>query len=748
MQTRESTRTAESSMIHSRKYLPDATLLLIGFFGAGKKTLGIIASVALHRRFIDFEAFFREKTGLSPQAYIAAHGLAQYRTVEEDLTRELLTKCRNGCVIVGLGALASNQQQILLKDFAQDHPVVYVRRAESELRRYMGTSQDKFERFWQAGNTFFETCSNFEFYNQTHTDSREFERQLPSSLKLKETERLFVEFIRRIYGLSHGSPFSSEVSPEVHTFALQVPLDWLYSYKDPEILDSGADVITLLIDADVDGKDQNRLKGQLARHMATLRLHSRVPVVVDLGFSPRKIDTYRSVLEMLLRLVPDAVTCSLSCPDEIIQWLNTTKGSIKTIATWHQSTPLGIDVSQTAHIPVEKAIQSGFDCIRITGESFSIEDNLACVALRQRLIQNSTIPVIAYNTGLSGRASICLNPTLSPVVPSSMNATGVTLSDAQKALTSCFLTTKMRFTLVGQALEHTLSPAMHVAAYAACGLPHSYEAVQAATLSEIRTLLEDGSRSGVAISIPYKTAVLPLLDEISPDARNINAVNTVVLKRHRHDGQVVTTRKGYNTDYIGVRNCIHQHLSPANAIRDGTTVLIIGAGGMARAAIYACYKMGVRQFCIYNRTLENARKLAEYFHRWTHQSGTNLEFEVIESIETQWPTRFRLPTIVISCLPGQQVGCGEMVDVRISERWLQSTTGGVFLEVAYGPSKTPLMEQMLPFATKGWVVVDGLSLLVEQGIAQYEIFTKRPAPVPVMRKVIYELSKKNGYLHR
>lgn len=172
-------------MIHSRKYLPDATLLLIGFFGAGKKTLGIIASVALHRRFIDFEAFFREKTGLSPQAYIAAHGLAQYRTVEEDLTRELLTKCRNGCVIVGLGALASNQQQILLKDFAQDHPVVYVRRAESELRRYMGTSQDKFERFWQAGNTFFETCSNFEFYNQTHTDSREFERQLPSSLSSK-----------------------------------------------------------------------------------------------------------------------------------------------------------------------------------------------------------------------------------------------------------------------------------------------------------------------------------------------------------------------------------------------------------------------------------------------------------------------------------------------------------------------------------------------------------------------------------
>ncbi|RHZ63471.1 putative pentafunctional AROM polypeptide [Aspergillus thermomutatus] len=746
MHTRASTRTPESSTIYSRKYLPDATLLLIGFFGAGKKTLGIIASVALHRRFIDFDAFFREQVNSSPQAYIAAHGLAQYRSVEGDLTRELLTKCSKGCVIVGLGAVASNQQQVLLKDFAREHPMVYVRRAESELRQFVGTSQDKFERFWRVGNTFFETCSNFEFYNQTHTDSQEFGRQLPSSLKLKETERLFVGFVQRIYGPSPRSPFSSELFPEVHTFALQVPLAWLDSCGNFEILDAGADAITLLID--VDGKDQDRLQSHLARHMATLRLHSRVPVVADVRLSTTKLDTYRLVLEMLLRLVPDAVTCSLSCPNEIIQRLNATKGSIKTIATCHQSTPLGRDASQNAHSPVEKANQLGFDCIRITGESCSIEDNLACVAFRQRLIQGSTIPVIAYNTGISGRASICLNPTLSPVVPTSMDATGITILDAQKALTSCFLATKKRFTLVGQALEHTLSPAMHNAAYTACGLPHSYEAVQAATLSEIRTLLDDESHGGVAISIPYKTAILPMLDEISSDARDINAVNTVVIERHRQDGQMVTTRKGYNTDYIGVRNCIHKHLSPANAIRDGTTVLIIGAGGMAHAAIYACHKLGARQFCIYNRTLENARKLAEYFHRWTQQSGTNLELEVIHSVEEQWPTRLRQPTIVISCLPGQQVGSEEMVDVRISEQWLQSTTGGVFLEVAYGPSKTPLMEQMLPFATKGWVVVDGLSLLVEQGIAQYEIFTKRPAPVHVMRKMIYELSKEYGYLHR
>jgi shikimate 5-dehydrogenase len=387
---------------------------------------------------------------------------------------------------------------------------------------------------------------------------------------------------------------------------------------------------------------------------------------------------------MALRLAPDAIACSINHSASAIQTLNNTKGHTQSIATYHQAIPLGWrNELPEVHTLPKRAQRLGFECIRITGESALSADNLACVALRQAVLQSSSISVIMYNTGTLGRTSVCLNPILSPVILPGRGGLGVTLSEAQKALTACFLNPKKHFTIVGQAVQHSLSPAMHNAAYSFCGLPHVYDALQANTLSDIRPILDDETYGGIAVSLPYKTAVLEYLDEINPDARDINAVNTVVLERqHKLDGSEKSIRKGYNTDYIGIRNCIYNHLSPANTIREGTTALIIGAGGMARAAIYACYQLGIRQICIDNRTINNAQKLAAYYHQWAKAKfGTEFQLEVIRSVDDPWPVYMRLPTIVISCLPAQKIGSESLIDIRVSEKWLQSTTGGVFLEV-------------------------------------------------------------------
>ncbi|KAL2853587.1 hypothetical protein BJX68DRAFT_274769 [Aspergillus pseudodeflectus] len=717
----DSSDVPDESAGFSRRFSADATLVLIGFHGAGKKTLGIIASVALRRRFVDFDAVFRQQVNLSPHDYIAANGLARYRTVEAEVSQRLLETCDNGCVIVGLGGAASQQQRELLRTFARTHPVVYVRRGEADLRQFITASQERFERFIKAGDAFFQACSNFEFFNLTLGDVQQTQgRRLPSSLKLKEAERVFVRFLHHVYGRQHCTLLSPDAFSPSQTLAMQVPLWWLDSDQRLDSLDAGADALNLIVNAEE--LNSANIQSRLARGIALLRMHSRVPIIVDIR-PPGDSDTqYPRVLEMALRLAPDA---------RVI----TTKGSSRAIATYHEHIPLGWDSrpSEVYNLP-KKAEDLGFECLRLTGESGVSQDNLACVALRQSLAPRTKTLLSMYNTGPLGRTSVCLNPVLSPVVLPDSGIIGVTLPE--------------RFTIVGQAVQNSLSPAMHNAAYAACGLPHSYDFYKPTRLHQVRTLLEDPGYGGLAVSLPYKTAILPFLDQISPDARDINAVNTVVIQRqYEPSGAEVTIRKGYNTDYIGVRHCIQKHLSPANAIRDGTTALVIGAGGMARAAVYACYELGVRRICIYNRTVENAEALAEYYHEWADRQKVKFRIEVIRSASDRWPADFRLPSIVVSCLPGQDVHSASPVDLRISKDWLQSTTGGVFLEVAYGPCKTLLLEQVLEHTSTGWIVVDGLSLLVEQGIAQYELFTKRPAPVHVMRRVIHEEARQQGYIH-
>ncbi|RDH33484.1 hypothetical protein BDQ94DRAFT_170114 [Aspergillus welwitschiae] len=731
-----------SVTIPCRRYDADATLLLVGFVGAGKKTLGIIASVALRRRFIDFDAVFRQEVHLSPQEYIAQNGPARYRELELKLTRTLLDKCSTGCVITisGVGWSANRQQQVLLKEFAQNHPVVYVRRDRVDLQQFiMTTSPDKFNRIFEAGNEFFQSCSSFDFFNHTQEDKLTdyAGRPLPAYIKLKEAERVFLRFLHQVFGRAYHVLYSSDPFSPSHTYALQVPLTWLDCNPDLELLESGADAVTLVIDGGVGDNDNARFLERIAKHMATIRKHTRIPIFIEV---PQSDARRGELLEMLLRLAPDAVACPVDGCE--FSKLKLAKGHTKIIATY-QSTSLARDQSILPEIRslLENSEEQGFDAFRVTIEP-SFPGDLTNLTLQQRLGEVTDIPITVYHSGPLGRASICLNPILSPVVLPSLpdSATGVTLASAQQALTSCYLLPKQTFTVFGQKVQNSLSPAMHNAAYSACGLPHTYNILCSDHFSDIHKLLNSADHGGIAVTLPYKTDVLPLLDEVSPDAQDIHAVNTVVIE-HRNSSTNSPSKvlKGYNTDYLGIRDCINKHLSPANAIRHGTTALVIGAGGMARAAIYACYQLGVRQICIYNRTVSNAQKLADYYTRWAERNNTHLKIEILRSSDDAWPEGFRQPTIIVACLPAPAGGqLKSPITMEVPEQWLRSTTGGVFIDVAYGMPQTKLRIGMNERASMGWVVVDGLVVLLEQGIAQYELFTRRPAPVHVMRGVLRE----------
>jgi len=158
--------------------------------------------------------------------------------------------------------------------------------------------------------------------------------------------------------------------------------------------------------------------------------------------------------------------------------------------------------------------------------------------------------------------------------------------------------------IIGQSIHHTMSPVMHTSAFKKLNLDYNYGVMDVTPemlpnlISSLRTL----NFRGANVTIPYKEKVVHLVDEVSEEAKMINAVNTIV----NNNGRLV----GYNTDAHGVYISLAYY---AEEIKNNY-VVIFGAGGAARATVYAVAKFfSPKRIMIVNRTLENATAITEEF---------------------------------------------------------------------------------------------------------------------------------------
>ncbi|ETN38975.1 shikimate-5-dehydrogenase [Cyphellophora europaea CBS 101466] len=719
-------------------YSDRASILLVGFPRAGKHTLSVIASVVLRRQYVDFGRAFEKGMGMTPYDYISTHGMPAYREAETKVTKSLLNTYSEDHVIGGLTAYSSNAQKRLLRAFAQTHPVIYVQRDKADLGDMFGCQNNQ-EQLYRIHDASYRSYSTFDFYNITWTLDSPNGSNPAGTLKLKQTEVDFVRFLHRIFGRTPKLLRSVEALSASYTYVLQVPLHWLDAHVlEYDKLECGADMVSLVIDPG--DKAADHFLELVPRAVATLRRHARAPIMIDVSYPDTQDSAnYLKLLRLCLRSSPDFLTVCLRLARDQVKSLASLRGSTQIVGTYHYESSKQARAAD--ELPWTKihdlAMQLACHAIRITHQAASASENLQRLYDAQVARETWTMPLVAYNTGALGRTSVCFNPVLSPVVLPSMTTDGITIDQAQTALYSSFIHSRKKFTILGQSVSYSLSPAMHNAAYAACGMPHSYGLLQSDDLSSIQELLADPECGGLAISLPFKMQVLPMLHHINPEARDIGAVNTVVIERQQNQSDDTDTiLKGYNTDHVGIRECIGRKISPANFVRDSSTALVIGAGGMARAAIYACRTLGIRTICLYNRTASHAEALADHYRQ------QNLHVHVLSTLESQWPERLRQPTVIVSCIPAHSISGQAAHELTIPAEWLQSRTGGVFVELAYKPLVTRLMNQMQSRSTGGWVVVDGLDVLVEQGISQFELLTGRPAPVHVMRRAIrqqYEL---------
>jgi shikimate dehydrogenase len=265
--------------------------------------------------------------------------------------------------------------------------------------------------------------------------------------------------------------------------------------------------------------------------------------------------------------------------------------------------------------------------------------------------------------------------------------------------------------LLGWPVEHSLSPAMHNAAFGSLGLDWAYVPlpVYPDHIGEaLRGLLAMGF-AGANVTVPHKQAVLPYLDDIAEDALVIGAVNTIVVR----DDQLV----GDNTDAAGFL----ASLAEAGFDPGGAYVAVLGAGGAARSIVHALAVAGARQVCIFNRHERRAYELCRDMAKF----HTAVRFEA-------YPLAAVKMIGEDTCLVVNATSLGMWPDTETSP-WpggLPVPAHLTVYDLVYRPRETLFLTQARAGRAE---IVDGLGMLVHQGAAAFELWTGRAAPVDVMR---------------
>ncbi|GAP84416.1 putative quinate repressor [Rosellinia necatrix] len=840
----------------------DASIVLVGIRGSGKSTLAIIASTAMKRRVIDLDKAFQDVTGLSTVAYKKTHGPIEYRRQQYSILETVLLSHQRDCIIVS--SWMEPGLHAPLEKFAASHPVIHVARDPEAIQQYLNVADgDKMREFMKYTASAFRAAANFEFFNVSETcpkpndpvngDSPEatIRGDGPASpalyLTLKRAERHFLKFLSLIMP-TRSIPFIESAFPlasiptetRQFTYAVSVPLSRLLADEwETADIETGADAIEIVID-DAFAPQEDTFPGggqlnperasRISRAIGAVRRNVVIPIIYHVPWpaSSPVDETQRSAyLEHVqhgLLLCPEYLTLDLRLEDRVLNRILGLRRTSKIIGAAHfEGSPHPPSWTDSTWMSYYSRAQSfSCDLVKLTRPAFSMDDNFEINAFRCAAASagQPQIPLIAYNTGVKGRHSACLNKILTSVLPESLLGSGspgsgptasssyaspITPLQATVALRSSFATDDaLKLYVVGADCQHSLSPAMHNTAIRALGMRHEYRPYSTSSLGDIRDLIHDPSFAGASVGLPFKVEVISLTHSLSTHAKAIGAVNTLIPVRRldpadgsipggalqsdaRNSAGPVLALYGENTDWIGIRACIRRGLSPANAVRAGTVGLVVGAGGMARAAVYSMLQLGLQNIVVHNRTPDNAQRLVSHFERLLARNDIPLLssvedrktcFYIQRSRADPWPADLRQPTIVVSCIPAQQTTTATTkttnttmtspapasvpvpvpvpaveenrqppppsppppANFTLPEAWMGSPTGGVVVDFSYKVLDTPLILQTRAAAHRGWVVMDSLDLLPEQGFAQFELFTGRRAPRRLMRAQVLESS--------
>jgi shikimate dehydrogenase len=280
----------------------------------------------------------------------------------------------------------------------------------------------------------------------------------------------------------------------------------------------------------------------------------------------------------------------------------------------------------------------------------------------------------------------------------------------------------IRLGILGDPVAHSLSPQMQNAALEQCKIDLQYARFQITPdeLGEALNLVRELGFVGVNLTVPHKIQGLSSLDQIDSDAKGIGAVNTIRIDR----GKLL----GFNTDGRGFARAIREEFSVD--LRD-LRVLVLGAGGAARAIAMQCAKENCERLVLANRTFEKAKKLADdlrNFFAAPKVFGPVARLQAIPWEESAFRFQIANVDLIVNVTP---LGLNRSDASPIPSRLLAPHL--MIFDTIYSEQRTPFISAGIGAGAR---VANGLSMLLHQGALAFELWFEREAPLEVMRKAL------------
>ncbi|VVT49376.1 uncharacterized protein SAPINGB_P002240 [Magnusiomyces paraingens] len=713
--------TVAQAQEHRRTPNEDKTIVVVGMRGAGKTFMGQWVATSLGLKFVDLDQYLEAKLEKSIPEIIKESGWEGFRNEELTVLREFLEKHPRGWVAAcGGGIVETPEARTILKEYmASGRIVLHVHRNIENIVSYLEVDKTRpaytsdIFSVWKRREQWYFECSNYFYFASNFSNSSE-------SASVHRSLDLFLKTITGTRGLPDvpkgRSAFVCLTFGDVRDFAgLKESLE-------------GSSAVELRVDL-----LKNWSLEYVAEQVGFIRLNTDLPIIFTVRtksqggkFPDDGEEEAEKLIRLAYKLGVEYVDLELTWPVGFVDSLVKDKGYSKVIASHHDTAGKHGWTSALWEDYYQRALTVG-DVIKFVGTAKNLQDN---IALEQFRSVHTRKPFVAINMGEAGKLSRVLNEVLTPVTHESFPIAAapgqLTVREINGALAAIGGLPAKEFFVCGGPAAQSRSPALHNALYKALNIPHQYSYLATESAEEVFAKIgELGDKfGGASVTIPLKLAVLPFLSELTPAAKAIGAVNTII---PLGNGKF----KGDNTDWIGIVKSF-EAIGLSGGKKSGDVAgVVIGAGGTSRAAIEALHAIGYGTIYLVNRTEASAREVAAAF-------PAEYGVKVVVSEEEYGGKRAEA---VVSCVPASaplDEKLARLVDGILSggaNSALGGSSSKYFLDVAYMPVVTPLAEKA---KAQGYATIGGRDMLVYQGVAQFDEWTGQAGPVGAAMTAVYQ----------